>query len=300
MKKRVLSLLLALAMCLSLSVPAWALETSATSIGDDFLEFYANTSIDYLISESDWAVIKKDFSDELNYVSATQGLRTNTSNISKAIMSAINKAFMENADNPDYNFSALTETIADMAFENALEQFNNSRTRAHPGQTEMRNIVRTTVVSYDALKGVYIDVIECGDSITYTGTKSFTLSVGTKIKTVTISIGESFSCSYAMNAHPLGTLVGNSGYEATHTAYFGILFGRVERYSYDLYDSYTGDFIESYVNYLVRDGDFDDYKFAVSQGSPTYMKHANSSSFTKFDTINEYRTKVASEPYKYF
>ena len=200
MEKKFLSLLLALAMCLSLSVPAWAVETSASSIGDDFLEFYANTSTESLISESNWTAIKKDFSDELNYVSATQGLRTDTPNISKAIMTAINRASMTNADNPNYNFSVLTETIADMAFENALDQFNNSYTRAHPGQTEMRNVVRTTVVSNSALKGVYKDVISCGDSKTYTGNINFTLSAGTKVRTFTIDVGGSFSCSSWGNA----------------------------------------------------------------------------------------------------
>lgn len=113
--------------------------------------------------------------------------------------------------------------------------------RAHPDQLEVRNAVRTTVVPYGALKAKHDIDVAVGLTETQTDTANVGVEVNEMLKGYKISSSVSVSVSRSINGPADNTQV-RAGVYATHRAGYAVLFGRIERYTYDLYYTYTGSY----------------------------------------------------------
>lgn len=248
---------------------------SRDSEADAFLEFYQKTPTSSLVSEEEWAQMRADFSEELSFVADTY--QVDTTMLSKDVLQGVHKASLQHANLSRVNFYALSETIADTAFNKAVEQFNTMQERKARDQLELKNAQRTTVKPYDGVKGTFIDTVTIGDTATF------------RIK------GE----EYTVNV-PFDTYIGDTGYHATHAYLYFIDFARVERCTFDVCDADSGEVLIHYNSgALLRDSTEEFLKFDVTMGAPTYVLHADGENYTEFPTIHESRDAIAESPSLY-
>lgn len=248
---------------------------SRDSEADAFLEFYQKTPTSSLVSEEEWAQIRADFSEELSFVADTY--QVDATIISEDVMQGIHMASLQHAALSRVNFYALSETIADTAFTNAIEQFNTMQERKARDQLELKNTQRTTVKPYDGVEGTFIEDVPIGTTATF------------HIK------GEEYTVDI-----PFDTYIGDTGYHATHAYLYFINFARIERCSFDVCNADSGEVLIHYNSgALLRDSTEEFVVFDVMMAAPTYVLHADGVNYTEFPTIHESRDAIAESPSLY-
>lgn len=284
--------------------------TSATACADSgrdpFMTFLESTPVESLLSAGEQAALLQTYASEFSFLQQKHG--DAIAAIDEGVVDLIKAEAVSFAGDSAYAFGSLLDAISALRFENAVAAFNAGELpsaqaqatpkRVNPDKTEIRNAVRTTVVAFGPLKAEHDRDVAAGVTQTFTdefdvGVESDELVQGFKI-TASLSTSVSFSIS-----GPADFTEVRSGVYATHRAGYGVLFGRIERYTYDLYNSYTGELISHHEYISIRDEEAAYHTFLASYGNPTYLKHARYDRSYSFKSRSACISGVCSNPGTY-
>ncbi len=274
---------------------------------DPFMRYLESVSIETLLSAEEQAELLQTYENEFAYLQQKYGEPIQT--VSESVIGRIKAGAVSFAGSDAYAFDALLEQISALRFQKAVAAFNSGSSdasaqsrvnpmRAHPDQLEVRNAVRTTVVPYGALKAKHDIDVAVGLTETQTDTANVGVEVNEMLKGYKISSSVSVSVSRSINGPADNTQV-RAGVYATHRAGYAVLFGRIERYTYDLYYTYTGELHSHNEIISVRDQDAIYYTFLVSYGAPTYLRHTRYTTSYSFSSRQACLNAVCSNPNTY-
>ena len=274
---------------------------------DPFMRYLESVSIETLLSAEEQAELLQTYGKEFAYLQQKYGEPIQT--VSESVIGRIKAGAVSFAGSDAYAFDALLEQISALRFQKAVAAFNSGSNdasaqsrvnpmRAHPDQLEVRNAVRTTVVPYGALKAKHDIDVAVGLTETQTDTANVGVEVNEMLKGYKISSSVSESVSRSI-AGPADNTQVRAGVYATHRAGYAVLFGRIERYTYDLYYTYTGELHSHNEIISVRDQDAIYYTFLVSYGAPTYLRHTRYTTSYSFSSRQACLNAVCSNPNTY-
>ena len=266
---------------------------------DPFMHFLESTPVEALLSAEEQAELLQTYENEFAYLQQQYGEPIRT--VSESVIGRIKAGAVSFAGSDAYAFDALLEQIGALRFENAVVAFNSGDAgtiHAHAGQLEVRNAVRMTVVPYGALKAKHdIDITSGGTQI-----QPAEVEVG-------IEAGEmlgNYKISTPVNASASRSIMGPAdftevkpGVYATHRAGYAVLFGRIERYTYDLYYSSTGKLHSHNECYAVCDESAEYYAFLASYDTPTYLCHAENDHCFTFASRRSCIDSICESPENY-
>lgn len=273
---------------------------------DPFLHFLNVTPIESLLSATDQAKLLETYADEFAFLNQKHGntIRSIDESAIKLIQAEASAVAIEGNG---LAFAALLEEIGALRFARAVTMFNSngasvgggaSPLRVRPDQLEVRNAVRTTVVPYGALKAQHDIDDPVGVTYAQSVTADIDVEAGEILKGYKITAFVSASVSGSISGPADFTEV-KSGVYATHRAGYSVLFGRIERYTYDLYYTYTGELHSHNEIISIRDQNAEYYTFLVSYGGPTYLKHARYTTCYTFSSKQACITSVSQHPETY-
>lgn len=277
-----------------------ALASSCAGADEDpFMHFLESTPVEALLSAEEQAELLQTYENEFAYLQQQYGEPIRT--VSESVIGRIKAGAVSFAGSDAYAFDALLEQISALRFESAVDAFNSGDAgtiHAHAGQLEVRNAVRMMVVPYGALKAKHdIDVTSGGTQI-----QPAEVEVG-------IEAGEmlgNYKISTPVNASASRSIMGPAdftevkpGVYATHRAGYAVLFGRIERYTYDLYYSSTGKLHSHNECYAVCDESAEYCAFLASYGVPTYLCHAESDHCFTFASRRSCIDSICESPENY-
>ena len=277
-----------------------ALASSCAGADEDpFMHFLESTPVEALLSAEEQAELLQTYENEFAYLQQQYGEPIQI--VSESVIGRIKVGAVSFAGSDAYAFDALLEQISALRFENAVVAFNSGDAEtihAHAGQLEVRNAVRMMVVPYGALKAKHdIDVTSGGTQI-----QPAEVEVG-------IEAGEmlgNYKISTPVNASTSRSIMGPAdftevkpGVYATHRAGYAVLFGRIERYTYDLYYSSTGKLHSHNECYAVCDESAEYYAFLASCGTPTYLCHAENDHCFTFASRRSCIDSICESPENY-
>ena len=266
---------------------------------DPFMHFLESTPVETLLSAEEQAELLQTYENEFAYLQQQYGEPIKT--VSESVIGRIKAGAVSFAGSDAYAFDALLEQIGALRFEKVVVAFNSGDAEtihAHAGQLEVRNAVRMMVVPYGALKAKHdIDVTSGGTQI-----QPAEVEVG-------IGAGEmlgNYKISTPVNASTSRSIMGpadftevKTGVYATHRAGYAVLFGRIERYTYDLYYSSTGKLHSHNECYAVCDESAEYYAFLASYGTPTYLCHAENDHCFTFASRRSCIDSICESPENY-
>lgn len=281
--------------------------TACTDSGrDPFMTFLESTPVESLLSAGEQAALLQIYASEFSFLQQKHG--DAIAAIDEGVVDLIKAEAVSFAGDSAYAFGSLLDAISALRFENAVAAFNAGELpsaqaqatpkRVNPGKTEIRNAVRTTVVAFGPLKAEHDRDVATGVTTTSTGTFNFGVESGELLKGFKITAALNVSTSRSIKGPEDFTEV-RSGVYATHRAGYGVLFGRIERYTYDLYNSYTGELISHHEYISIRDEETAYYTFLASYGNPTYLKHVRYDRSYSFKTRSACISGVCSNPGTY-
>ena len=277
-----------------------ALASSCAGADEDpFMHFLESTPVETLLSAEEQAELLQTYENEFAYLQQQYGEPIRT--VSESVIGRIKAGAVSFAGSDAYAFDALLEQIGALRFEKAVVAFNSGDAEtihAHAGQLEVRNAVRMTVVPYGALKAKHdIDITSGGMQI-----QPAEVEIG-------IEAGEmlgNYKISTPVNASTSRSIMGPAdftevkpGVYATHRAGYAVLFGRIERYTYDLYYSSTGKLHSHNECYAVCDESAEYCAFLASYGVPTYLCHAESDHCFTFASRRSCIDSICESPENY-
>ena len=285
-----------------------ALASSCAGADEDpFMHFLESTPVEALLSAEEQAELLQTYENEFAYLQQQYGEPIRT--VSESVIGRIKAGAVSFAGSDAYAFDALLEQIGALRFQKAVAAFNSGSSdasaqsrenpmRAHPDQLEVRNAVRTTVVPYGALKAKHDIDVAVGLTETQTDTANVGVEVNEMLKGYKISSSVSVSVSRSINGPADNTQV-RAGVYATHRAGYTVLFGRIERYTYDLYYSSTGKLHSHNECYAVCDESAEYYAFLASYGTPTYLCHAENDHCFTFASRRSCIDSICESPENY-
>lgn len=277
-----------------------ALASSCAGADEDpFMHFLESTPVEALLSAEEQAELLQTYENEFAYLQQQYGEPIRT--VSESVIGRIKAGAVSFAGSDAYAFDALLEQISALRFESAVDAFNSGDAgtiHAHAGQLEVRNAVRMMVVPDGALKAKHdIDITSGGTQI-----QPAEVEVG-------IEAGEmlgNYKISTPVNASTSRSIMGPAdftevkpGVYATHRAGYAVLFGRIERYTYDLYYSSTGKLHSHNECYAVCDESAEYCAFLASYGVPTYLCHAESDHCFTFASRRSCIDSICESPENY-
>lgn len=300
MKKRILTCFVVTILLLSLlCTQACALDPSAgeRSAGAAFERYYQTTSTEALLTAAQWDDIRSLYADEVNYAYDLFGFMPDE--LTADAVKYLHLAAAQCGENTDYRFPELLEYMADTAFSNALEQYQQSPAsmRINPDKTEMRNTTRTTVQSFSRLKAKYVD--SCAAGMTVTREASVSIDSGSIIRDFPITGAYSVRTSVSISGPESSDTVGI--YPATNRMVFIVFWGSIEKFSYDLYNSSTGEFIRHVDSYMIRDKTaYAETVLASVRNDGVRIKRDNATGYSYFTDLKVCKERIESAPYIYF
>lgn len=268
MRKKIVILLLALVMCLSLCTPAMAtkspLEKSETA---------ANTEL--VVSDDVTARIFGKYAKEIELIEDYAGHCM--THLTRDNLNVIKYVAALHHDDDEYDFPALMTDLAVACTEARLEV----DTQAAP-DGETNNAV-TVLAANDILAGKHIRDVTAGATATITGTSSISVSAGSKVNGVQLTTGYSQSFSYSVEG-PGDGLTLNNGAIVTHRTCFAVLYGTVVQ------TAFGRRYIDPDTATIV------DYTLLASIGVPTYCGQARHGGTLYFSGPYAYRSAFESHP----
>ena len=278
MKKRILSVALALTLLVSLNVQALA-TAPEEKVLLDFERFQD---------------ILNEYPDEFGYVEETYGVEITdyTAETSDLIKQAARDAY--NTD----RFDCLSQLAAELAVAKYEQSMLN-----HPSAIDINGVTRvvqpidTTVIrSYGPIKGVVLDRIATGVTSSKTVGGSISVDSGELIGGFSISAEVSVEASMEATGPEEGARLAN-GAKVTHRIISGILFGVMVRTTYADIDPWTGAQLgDPYYEYTIIDEDGIAYSHLAHIASPTYVEKATDSSYVTDNNYQDFKEHLASYP----
>lgn len=278
MKKRILSVALALTLLVSLNVRALATAPEEK----------------VLLDSERFQDILNEYPDEFGYVEETYGVEITdyTAETSDLIKQAARDAY--NTD----RFDCLSQLAAELAVAKYEQSMLN-----HPSSIDINGVTRvvqpidTTVIrSYGPIKGVVLDRIATGVASSKTVGGSISVDSGELIGGFSISAEVSVEASMEATGPEEGARLAN-GAKVTHRIISGILFGVMVRTTYADIDPWTGAQLgDPYYEYTIIDEDGIAYSHLAHIASPTYVEKATDSSYVTDNNYQDFKEHLASYP----
>lgn len=278
MKKRILSVALALTLLVSLNVQALATAPEEK----------------VLLDSERFQDILNEYPDEFGYVEETYGVEITdyTAETSDLIKQAARDAY--NTD----RFDCLSQLAAELAVAKYEQSMLN-----HPSAIDINGVTRvvqpidTTVIrSYGPIKGVVLDRIATGVTSSKTVGGSISVDSGELIGGFSISAEVSVEASMEATGPEEGARLAN-GAKVTHRIISGILFGVMVRTTYADIDPWTGAQLgDPYYEYTIIDEDGSAYSHLAHIASPTYVEKATDSSYVTDNNYQDFKEHLASYP----
>ena len=278
MKKRILSVALALTLLVSLNVQALATAPEEK----------------VLLDSERFQDILNEYPDEFGYVEETYGVEITdyTAETSDLIKQAARDAY--NTD----RFDCLSQLAAELAVAKYEQSMLN-----HPSAIDINGVTRvvqpidTTVIrSYGPIKGVVLDRIATGVTFSKTVGGSISVDSGELIGGFSISAEVSVEASMEATGPEEGARLAN-GAKVTHRIISGILFGVMVRTTYADIDPWTGAQLgDPYYEYTIIDEDGIAYSHLAHIASPTYVEKATDSSYVTDNNYQDFKEHLASYP----
>ena len=278
MKKRILSVALALTLLVSLNVQALATAPEEKA----------------LLDSERFQDILNEYPDEFGYVEESYGVEITdyTAETSDLIKQAARDAY--NTD----RFDCLSQLAAELAVAKYEQSMLN-----HPSAIDINGVTRvvqpidTTVIrSYGPIKGVVLDRIATGVTSSKTVGGSISVDSGELIGGFSISAEVSVEASMEATGPEEGARLAN-GAKVTHRIISGILFGVMVRTTYADIDPWTGAQLgDPYYEYTIIDEDGIAYSHLAHIASPTYVEKATDSSYVTDNNYQDFKEHLASYP----
>ena len=275
MKKRILSVALALTLLVSLNVQALATAPEEK----------------VLLDSERFQDILNEYPDEFGYVEETYGVEITdyTAETSDLIKQAARDAY--NTD----RFDCLSQLAAELAVAKYEQSMLN-----HPSSIDINGVTRvvqpidTTVIrSYGPIKGVVLDRIATGVTSSKTVGGSISVDSGELIGGFSISAEVSVEASMEATGPEEGARLAN-GAKVTHRIISGILFGVMVRTTYADIDPWTGAQLgDPYYEYTIIDEDGIAYSHLAHIASPTYVEKATDSSYVTDNNYQDFKEHLA-------
>lgn len=266
---------------------------------DPFQEYFSNRPLTDFLTEDDAAALASAYPAEFTVLSAQ--MHTAVSLITEDIHVQLKKLAIQH---PSSNFPALLDELFVRAFDNAANAFNEEQAaqtstglfRARPDQMEVRNRTVETLVSFRALKATEGEHVGIGSSIEKSievGYETGDTILGYKIG----SVSASYTVSYTLTGPDYTDRVGD--YYATHAYAFGVLYGSIQKVSYDLYYA-SGEFFSHQELTTINSPDALDTTFFFSiTGTKTYIRHSSSDEVSCFDNHKKAIQAICEKPASY-
>ena len=278
MKKRILSVALALTLLVSLNVQALATAPEEK----------------VLLDSERFQDILNEYPDEFGYIEETYGVEITdyTAETSDLIKQAARDAY--NTD----RFDCLSQLAAELAVAKYEQSMLN-----HPSSIDINGVTRvvqpidTTVIrSYGPIKGVVLDRIATGVTSSKTVGGSISVDSGELIGGFSISAEVSVEASMEATGPEEGARLAN-GAKVTHRIISGSLFGVMVRTTYADIDPWTGAQLgDPYYEYTIIDEDGIAYSHLAHIASPTYVEKATDSSYVTDNNYQDFKEHLASYP----
>lgn len=268
MKKRALTLLLALVMCLSLCTPVLAASPSVTN---ELNAFYFTRSI---VSDTSATEIFETYARELAFVEtyadrAIEKFTRENIDIIKYI-AAINHK------NSAYNFPALMTALALACAEARV----NSDDLYSSSGTSSAGIA--VLASNSILGGMHLRDVAVGATTTNGYRATFSMEADSKVLGITLGSSFSLEFSYSVAGPSEGQTL-NNGVQVTHRTAFAALYGTIIRENgRNCIDPDTAVVI--------------DYTILASIGMPTYCGQVRGNGTLYFDDPYAYHKAIADFP----
>ena len=278
MKKRILSVALALTLLVSLNVQALATAPEEK----------------VLLDSERFQDILNEYPDEFGYVEETYGVEITdyTAETSDLIKQAARDAY--NTD----RFDCLSQLAAELAVAKYEQSMLNHPSAIYiNGVTRVVQPIDTTVIrSYGPIKGVVLDRIATGVTSSKTVGGSISVDSGELIGGFSISAEVSVEASMEATGPEEGARLAN-GAKVTHRIISGILFGVMVRTTYADIDPWTGAQLgDPYYEYTIIDEDGIAYSHLAHIASPTYVEKATDSSYVTDNNYQDFKEHLASYP----
>lgn len=162
---------------------------------------------------------------------------------------------------------------------------------------EVRNRTVETLVSFRALKATEGEYVGIGSSVE----KSIEVDYETGDTILGYKIGSvsaSYTVSYTLTGPDDTDRVGD--YYATHAYAFGVLYGGIQKVSYDLYYAASGEFFSHQKLTTINSPDALDTTFFFSiTGTKTYIRHSSSDEVSCFDNHKKAIQAICEKPASY-
>ncbi len=268
MKKRALTLLLALVMCLSLCTPALA---ASPSVQNELNDPYFTTSI---VSDASASELFETYARELAFVETCSN-RTIVK-FTRENIDIIKYIAAINHKNSAYNFSAMMTALA-LACAEARAYSNDLYSSSGTSSAGV-----AVLASNSILGGMHLRDVAVGATTTTGYSATFSMEVGSEV--LGITLGGSFSQEFSYSvAGPSEGQVLNNGAQVTHRTAFAALYGTIIK--------------ENGRNYIDPDtAVVINYTILASIGTPTYCGQARGDGTFYFDNPYMYRKTIADFP----
>ena len=286
--------------CLLIAVVLSLKTCSASDNEDPFWAYFSSRPLTSFLTAEDLNGLRVIYPEELMYIEETMDAAV--VQITEEVYTQLKRAAVTEHT---LQFSDLLNTLHNAALDRAVEQFNGEQAtlaergflRGRPDQMEVRNRTTETLTPYQALKAEQGDAVAAGGSVTETISVGYEMGdtiFGYEIGTASVS----YEVSYTLNGPSSYDRVGD--YAATHRIAFAVLYGMIQKVSYDLCYADTGEVFAHYeYNTIFSPEPLDqNLLFHISSGRYAFLKLTDDEAAT-FSTYTGAINAICNTPYLY-
>lgn len=184
----------------------------------------------------------------------------------------------------------VTDDMIEVGEEYAKEMNGDSRLRMDEEVWTLKS--STTVVSHGSIKAGFGDIVPVGES--RTKTCSWSVSSGTNIKGYTLGASVSGSKSITQSGPSSSDKLAD-GKKATHRAFFSVGYGRLVKYTYEVTQKYSGNFVRTETRYMYSDvSTVSCSQLIMLNGSTVYVEDVTGTKVKSAGTLSNYKSKFSA------
>ena len=302
MKRKMLSLLLCCAMFLSLSLPAMATDTASeekAQLAEQFSEAYMEKLLEYsacdeLMSDAESEQILNRFSDEIKYISSRADCEIQT--IDHAALEKIKSVIT--AERLESAYSELLTEIANAAMRQKMLVAENEISLLSGIDTgfEIRNHKTKDLTSNMPLRAELSEYLPVNVSSSETVTVN--IAAGTVLEGFSLTVGTSGSKTKTFTGPSANQWLHSGVAYATHAAGYVVLSGILQKVSYDVVETSTGNVISHVVQIVINEETktITDYTLFVALGNLTYADHVRYNTTLSFANQSAFERNARNSP----
>lgn len=304
MKRKMLSLLLCCAMFLSLSLPAMATDTASeekAQLAEQFSEAYMEKLLEYsacdeLMSDAESEQILNRFSDEIKYISSRADCEIQT--IDHAALEKIKSVITAERLEYEPAYSELLTEIANAAMRQKMLVAENEISLLSGIDTgfEIRNHKTKDLTSNMPLRAELSEYLPINVSSSETVTVN--IAAGTVLEGFSLTVGTSGSKTKTFTGPSANQWLHSGVAYATHAAGYVVLSGILQKVSYDVVETSTGNVISHVVQIVINEETktITDYTLFVALGNLTYADHVRYNTTLSFANQSAFERNARNSP----